>query len=191
MLEEINVKSMEFDDDESAYFGYRAEPDFKKIGPRLGGKVGEAIKALAVDRIKELVRTGKIEIEIDSMKIPINGDEVKIKLEPKEGYTVMADGGITVALDLALDEELLAEGNARELVNKIQNLRKSAGLEVTDRIDLGISDNEESKKALSSFGDYIKLETLADKLSPDTNLSNSVEFSLNGVKTVVALEKSK
>jgi isoleucyl-tRNA synthetase len=103
----------------------------------------------------------------------------------------MADGQLKVALDLSLDDELLAEGNARELVNKIQNLRKSAGLEVTDRVALGVSDNPESRRALSRFGEYVKSETLADNLSENINLRNSVEFNLNGVKTIVALEKIK
>jgi isoleucyl-tRNA synthetase len=194
VLEEINVKELVFDDQESSYFDYRAEPDFKKIGPRFGGKakaVAEAIKNLSGDKVADLNITGDVQLELDSGKVTIKSDDVKIKVNSRIGFSVMADGRLKVALDLNLDDELLAEGNARELVNKIQNLRKSAGLEVTDRVALGISDNLESRRALSRFSEYIKSETLAYKLSDNINLRDSVEVSLNGVKTVVALEKIK
>jgi isoleucyl-tRNA synthetase len=194
VLEEINVKELVFDDQESSYFDYRAEPDFKKIGPRFGGKakaVAEAIKNLSGDKVADLNITGDVQLELDSGKVTIKSDDVKIKVNSRVGFSVMADGQLKVALDLSLDDELLAEGNARELVNKIQNLRKSAGLEVTDRVALGISDNLESRRALSRFSEYIKSETLAYKLSDNINLRDSVEVSLNGVKTVVALEKIK
>jgi isoleucyl-tRNA synthetase len=194
VLEEINVKELTFDDRESLYFEYRAEPDFKKIGPRFGGKakaVAEAIKSLQGEKVAELNKTGDIRLDLDSGSVTVKSEDVKIKLNSRDGFSVMADGQLKVALDLSLDDELLAEGNARELVNKIQNLRKSAGLEVTDRVALGVSDNPESRRALSRFGEYVKSETLADNLSENINLRNSVEFNLNGVKTVVALEKIK
>ncbi len=194
VLEEINVKGLEFDDKDSSYFSYRAEPDFKKIGPKFADKakaVAEAIKALPGEKVAELNAKGMTRIDLDSDSFTIRDEEVKIKIDSREGFSVMADGYIKVALDLRLDEDLLAEGNARELVNKIQNLRKSSGLEVTDRIALAISDNPESKRALSKFYDYIRSETLADNLSGNTKLQDSTEFNLNGVKTVVALEKIK
>ncbi|UCC78851.1 MAG: isoleucine--tRNA ligase [Candidatus Zixiibacteriota bacterium] len=194
VLEEINVKSLEFDHKESSYFSYRAEPDFKKIGPRFGGKakaIAEAIKALPSEKVAELSAAGTMRVELDSSGVNVKSEDVKVRIDSREGFSVMADGYIKVALDLHLDDDLLAEGNARELVNKVQNLRKSAGLMVTDRVVLGISENAESKRALSRFSDYIKSETLADNLSDNTDLRNSTEFNLNGVKTIVALEKIK
>ena len=194
VLEEINVKELVFDDRESEYFDYRAEPDFKKIGPRFGEKskaVAEVIRNLPGDKITELNKTGALRLELDSGGVSVKNEEIKIKIDSRGGYSVMADGQLKVALDLNLDDELLAEGNARELVNKIQNLRKSAGLEVTDRVALGISDNAETRRALSRFSDYIKNETLADNLTENISLQNTAEFNLNGVKTVVALEKIK
>jgi len=194
VLEEINVKELAFDEQESSYFQFRAEPDFKKIGPRFGGKaraVAEAIKNLPAGKVADLDRTGEIRLELESGSVTVKNDEVKIKINSQNGFSVMADGQLKVALDLSLDEELLAEGNARELVNKIQNLRKSAGLDVTDRVNLGISDNPESRRAISKYSEYIMSETLADNLSADMNLQHSVEFSLNGTKTFVALQKIK
>lgn len=194
VLEEINVKELAFDEQESSYFQLRAEPDFKKIGPRFGGKaraVAEAIKNLPADKVADLDQTGEIRLDLESGSVTVKNDDVKIKINSQNGFSVMADGQLKVALDLSLDEELLAEGSARELVNKIQNLRKSAGLEVTDRVNLAISDNPESRRALSKYSEYIMSETLADNLSDDMNLQHSAEFSLNGTKTFVALQKIK
>jgi isoleucyl-tRNA synthetase len=192
VLEEINVKRLEFDNNESSYFGYRAEPDFKKIGPRFGGnaaKVAEAIKGLSSEKAAELNSKGTAQIELDSGNLIVKDEEAKVKIVANKGYSVMMDGNVKVALDLTMDDDLLAEGNARELVNKIQNLRKSTGLEVTDRIALAISENGQTEKALSKFADYIRSETLADNISHNTELQSSAEFKLNGVKTIVALEK--
>jgi len=194
VLEEINVKELSFDDQESSYFQIRAEPDFKKIGPRFGGKakaVAEAIKNLPADKVADLDQTGDIRLDLDSGSVTVKSEDVKRKINSQSGFAVMADGQLKVALDLSLDEDLLAEGNARELVNKIQNLRKSAGLDVTDRVNLAISDNPESRRAISKYSEYIVSETLADNLSDDMNLQHSVEFSLNGTKTFVALQKIK
>jgi isoleucyl-tRNA synthetase len=192
VLEEINVKQLAFDNNETAYFSYRAEPDFKRIGPKYGGRsnaVADTIRSLSSDQVSELIARGSLRIGEGSGAIDIERDDAKIKVVSTDGFSVTADGRMKVALDLKLDEGLMAEGNARELVNKIQNLRKTSGLQVTDRIKLGISRNSETETALRKFAEYIKDETLATELSEIESLEFAQEFDLNGSKTIVALER--
>jgi len=190
--EEINVKDLTFSDDEKSYFSYKADPDFKRIGPKFGGRskaVAENIKKLGSPEIDDLLKKGSLRIGENADSAEISVDDVRVSLISCDGYSVAADGYLKIALDLKIDDDLLAEGNARELVNKIQNLRKSSGLEVTDRIKLSISSNPESEIALGKFTDYIKDETLALDLTADEDLKFSQEFDLNGVKTIVALDR--
>ena len=192
VLEEINIKKLEFDKDETAYFKYRGEPDFKKIGPKYGARskiVAEQIRSLSSEQVSELVTRGSFKTGQGEEEVTIESDDFKVKMVPSDGYAVSADGYLKVALDLSLDDDLLAEGNARELVNRIQNLRKSAGLVVTDRITLNISSNSESQRALGKFADYVKNETLTARFADAGDLEHSSEFDLNGVKTIVALKK--
>ncbi len=194
VLEEINVKKLDFDNDDSAYFTLQAVPDFKKIGPRFGPdakKVAESIKSLSGDDVAELSAKGVFEMGSNSGGYSIKSDEVKIRIISHKGYSVASDGQLKVALDLKLDNDLLAEGNARELINRVQNLRKSAGLQVTDRIELAISNNAESDRAIEKYSDYIKKETLAHNLIDSISFREKVEFTLNGIKTIVALQKIK
>jgi isoleucyl-tRNA synthetase len=194
VLDEINVKGLAFDSDEGAYFSYSAKPDFKKIGPKFGAQAKEVANSIANfsgEQVSRLLADGNIAFGDEPNRFVVNIEDVKVHISSHEGFSVGADGNIKAALDLKLDDELLAEGNARELVNKIQNLRKSAGLDVTDRISLGISINSETQKAIDRFSNYIKGETLADNVSDNSDLENRQEFELNGVKTVVALEKNK
>lgn len=191
VVDEINVKQIEFDRDESRYFSYRADPDFKRIGPKFGGRsntVGRNIKKMSSQSVSELLVKGSMLVGEGTDAVDIEVDDVKVSLESADGFCATADGRVKVALDLELDDDLRAEGNARELVNKIQNLRKSSGLQVTDRIKLVISKNPESDLALSKFAGYVRQETLAVELSDGGALKFSQEFDLNGVKTMVALE---
>jgi len=192
VADEINIKRLEFDDDEAVYFSMKAEPDFKNIGPKFGPRANEIasrIKAMNRDQICKLQEEEKFAWNDGGQVSSIEIADVRIKIVPTDGYSVGADGRFKVALDLKLDGELVAEGNARELVNRIQNLRKSSGLEVTDRIILGISRNAETEKALDKFSDYIKNETLAEELIDESELSDRQEFDLNGVKTAIALKR--
>jgi isoleucyl-tRNA synthetase len=192
VLDEINVKSLDFDRNEEAYFTMKADPDFKSIGPKFGSRANEIaakIKKMSRNEISLLLSEEHFILEADGRPASIALGDVRIKIAPEEGYSVGADSHIKVALDLKLDDDLVAEGNARELVNKIQNLRKSAGLEVTDRIRLGVSNNVETVKALMKFSDYIRSETLAESLNDNIDAGQSQEFDLNGTKTIIALER--
>ena len=117
-------------------------------------------------------------------------DEIAINVSPKKGFAAAADSRLKVALDLKLNEELLAEGFARELVNKIQNMRKTSGLQVTDRIKLGVSASEQAGRAIALFGNYIKNETLANQLDDKLDRDVKKEWNINGVNTIIALEKA-
>jgi isoleucyl-tRNA synthetase len=192
LLEEINVKRLEFDRREESYFDLKAEPDFKSIGPKFGSRASEVagkIKGLRREQIVKLTSEEHLTISGDGRPLSIDIADVRIKIDPRSGFSVSSDGHLKIALDLSLDDDLIAEGSARELVNKIQNLRKSSGLEVTDRIILGISSNPETARAIEKFLGYIKSETLAEKLADKLDLAHSQEFDLNGIKTVIALER--
>jgi isoleucyl-tRNA synthetase len=192
VLDEINVKKLDFDKNEEIYFSMKAEPDFRAIGPKFGGRANEIagrIKKLDRALISKLLADSNLTLTDGDQPASISLDDLKVKVVSMPGYSVSSDGRLKVVLDLSLDDELVAEGNARELVNKIQNLRKSAGLDVTDRIKLGISVNPETEKALGKFSDYVKKETLAERLEKECNYSNTQEFDLNGSKTVIALER--
>jgi isoleucyl-tRNA synthetase len=192
VLDEINVKRLDFDKNEAAYYALKADPDFKSIGPKFGPRAGEIagkIKKLTTPEIQKLMGDGHLALAGDSGVAGLATEDVRIKVVPEPGFSVGADGHLKIALDLKLDEELIAEGTARELINKIQNLRKTAGLEVTDRIVLRISLNSETSAALERFSDYIKRETLAQTMNDERELHDSQEFDLNGVKTIIALER--
>jgi isoleucyl-tRNA synthetase len=192
VLDELNAKRLDFDKNEEAYFSLKADPEFKSIGPKFGPRASEIagkIKGLTREQIVKLQTDGQLVISGDDRPVSIELADVKIKITPREGYSVSSDGHLKVVLDLTLNDDLIAEGNARELVNKIQNLRKSSGLEVTDRIALRISINLETAKALAKFSEYIKSETLAEKLVETDDLKYNQEFDLGGVKTIIALER--
>jgi isoleucyl-tRNA synthetase len=192
VLDELNAKRLDFDSNEETYFSLKAEPDFKSIGPKFGSRASEIagkIKGLSREQIVKLQTDERLVLDGEDHPAAIETTDVKVKIVPRDGFSVSSDGHLKVALDLELDDDLIAEGNARELVNKIQNLRKVSGLEVTDRIKLGISTNPETSKALARFSDYIKSETLAERLVEGENLAFKLEFDLNGVKTLIALER--
>ena len=169
ILEEVNVKSIEYVSDESGIVRKRAKPNFKSIGP----KFGKSVQAVAA-RIRELTPTEIAALEKDgSLRIGVNGrqsmigrEDVEILREDIQGWLVESDGDLTVALDTELNDSLIAEGNAREFVNRVQNMRKDAGFEVTDRIAVTFSASPTLRDMLMSMKTYIAGETLAVDLSP-------------------------
>ncbi len=192
VLDELNAKRLDFDNKDEAYFSLKADPEFKSIGPKFGPRASEIavkIKGLTREQIVKLQIEGQLVVSDDDRPVSIELSDVKIKIIPVDGYSVSSDGHLKVVLDLTLNDDLIAEGNARELVNKIQNLRKSSGLDVTDRITLSISTNSETAKALAKFSEYIKSETLAERLVDTGDLKHTQEFDLSGSKTVIALER--
>jgi len=194
ILDEINVKAIEYVDDDSEIVEKKTRPNFKSIGPKFGKKaqkVAEAIKELKKPQIKELENNGKIEIVIDGEKFEITKEDVTIYSENIKGWVVESDGVITVALDTELTEELINEGFAREFINRVQNMRKEANFEVTDRIRIFFkSESEKLKKAVFAFSDYIKNETLAVELSDNFKEAEYVKsWDVNDEPCEISIER--
>ncbi len=167
ILEEVNIKQFTVLDDDSEIVNKTAKANFKSIGPKFGKKVksvAEAIKNLSKNQINKLEKSGKINLHIEGEEISVNREDVEIISTEIEGRVVSSEDGLIVAIDTNLTEELIYEGLAREFVNRIQNMRKDAGFEVTDRIKIYFNSNEELVKAVKNFNDYIINETLADDL---------------------------
>ena len=164
IIEEINVRQIEFVTGEADIVSRSAKPNFKTIGKKFGKitqKVAGAIKLLTNADIIQLEKANSFEIDIEGEKIILTRDDIEIQSEDIEGWLVESDGGVTVALDTQLDDELLTEGLAREFVNRIQNLRKQSNFEVMDRITIEVSASEKYKKMIEAKKDYIMNETLA------------------------------
>ncbi len=167
ILDEVNIKELVVLDDDSEIVNKTAKANFKSIGPKFGKKVkavAELIKNFNKDDIKKLEIGENIEIDVDGEKLNITKDDVEIMSHQIEGWVVESEEGVTVAIDTELDEKLIEEGLAREFVNRVQNMRKDAGFDVTDKINISFTGNSELIKAINNFSDYISNETLADKL---------------------------
>ena len=140
-------------------------------------------------RILELEKTGKIDLIINKKSITFNVDDFDISSKDIEGWLVANEGNITVALDISIDQELMEEGIAREIVSKIQNLRKSNGFEVTDRISLNFSGDFEIEKAINNNLDYVKSETLANSIQFNVQQEGGHEIFFEKLKTKIFITK--
>ncbi len=167
ILDEVNIKELVVLDDDSEIVNKTAKANFKSIGPKFGKKVktvAEVIKNFGKDDIRRIESGENIEIEIEGEKLSISKDDVEIISHQIEGWVVESEEGVTVAIDTELDKKLIEEGLAREFVNRVQNMRKDAGFDVTDKINISFTGNSELVKAINNFSDYISNETLAEKL---------------------------
>jgi isoleucyl-tRNA synthetase len=165
--DELNIKKITLIDDPAALIIYRVKPDFAKLGKRFGKNMKQAasmLESLDPSRIKDLISSGEISIELGGKKEVIAKEEVQILQETAEGFVAGSEGELTVILDTRLTPELRDEGLARELVNRIQNFRKDSGLRVSDRIELSFRAPEEVSVVFDKFRDHICMETLAEKL---------------------------
>ena len=189
--EELNVRDVTFGDDESGFATLNAKANFKALGPRFGKQmkaISQAIAGLDDSALKTVAAGESITIVLDGESIELTTEDIFVEHTPKEGLAVQTQGALVVALDLELDDDLIREGLARELVKEIQNLRKTSGLEVTDRIRLNISSDEAVREAVSAFDDYIKSEVLATSL--ETIETEGEVVDLNGHACTIALEKA-
>jgi len=193
ILSEINVKSIEFLDSKDSLLIKELKPNFKILGPRYGSIINDVsnmIKGFSQEQIEDLERDGKANFMIKDTNVTIDLGDVEINYKDIEGLSVASGDGTTIALDLKLDENLINEGIARELVNRIQNIRKSKGLEVTDRIEINIKKSEKLENAIKSNLDYIKGETLANKLYFSENFDDEGEtLEFDDIKTVITINK--
>jgi isoleucyl-tRNA synthetase len=170
VAEELNVKTVQVQANEEDLVHLSAKPNFKKLGPKLGKRMklaNKAISALAPAAIASLRDGQTIDLDLGDGgdTIEVGEEDILVQREEREGMTVANEGEITVALETTLDDDLLREGWARELVSKLQGLRKDAGLEVTDRIRVECCLPEEAVAAVEAFGDMIRNEILAVELA--------------------------
>ena len=155
------------------------------MGAKLGTKMKQAsavIAELSQQAISELERNGTLQIEVDGTSIALLINEVDIIAEDIPGWSVAVKGNLTVALDISLSEALLKEGNARELVNRVQNIRKEANFELTDKILLQIVDNPNMKDSINEFSAYICREILATQIDWVSSLEGGVDIEINEQK---------
>ncbi|WP_400070969.1 isoleucine--tRNA ligase [Zobellia russellii] len=189
---EVNVKEIELLDDASGILVKQIKPNFKVLGPKFGKdmkKIAQAVAKLNQDDIQKIEQDGEISLDIDDKIITLQLQDVEIASQDIEGWLVASSGPITVALDVTINEGLREEGIARELVNRIQNIRKDSGFEVTDRIDIKILKDGFVEKAVSNNLSYIKAETLTAELVFEEKLDRGTEVSFDEVNTKLFIEK--
>ena len=178
IMNEVNVKELRFVEG-AGVLVKKVKCNFRTMGKKFGKlmkSVAAAMDALSQEQIAELEQNGTIAITVEGQDITVEAVDVDIISEDIPGWLVANEGNLTVALEVELTEELKNEGMARELINRIQNIRKESGLEITDRINVEITPNDDVKKAVDSFADYIKTQVLADAIALQSNDGQEVDF---------------
>ncbi|AOW20852.1 isoleucine--tRNA ligase [Urechidicola croceus] len=192
IISEVNVKEIELLDDASNILVKNIKPNFKVLGPKYGKEmrlIGAEIQKFNQEDINKIEKEGEIDIKINENFVKLSIDEVEISSQDIEGWLVANQGNLTVALDVKITEELQKEGSARELINRVQNLRKDSGLDVTDKIKLSIEKNTLLEKAVQSNEQYIKNETLTAHLLFVDTLENGTEIAFDEIETRILIEK--
>ena len=167
ILSEVNIKEIEYLDESSNILVKRIKPNFKTLGPKFGKhmkSIAAAVNGFGEEEIATLEKNQQMELDLGEEKLTISMEDVEITTDDIPGWLVASEGGLTVALDITLTEELKGEGVARELVNRIQNMRKDSGFEVTDRIEIKIKNTPAISSAVEANKNYICAEVLADSL---------------------------
>ena len=189
---EVNVKEIELLEDASGVLVKQIKPNFKALGPRFGkdmGLIAKEIQGFSQDQINELDKAGEITIVSSEKSITLTIEDVEISSQDIPGWLVANSNGITVALDITISDELRKEGIARELVNRIQNIRKDSGFEVTDKIKVQILYNEIIEQAVAANELYIKSETLTKELVFVSEINNGTEIEFDELKTIILISK--
>ncbi len=189
---EVNIKKIEYISETNGFISKKIKPNFVALGKKLGAKMKAVTAALAKftqEDIATIETNGVYTIITGEEQIPIQLAEVEIQSEDVPGWIVANKGRLTVALDVTLTPELENEGNAREIVNRIQKIRKDSGYELTDRILVKLSENTALKPSITEFNTYICAEILADKLEWDTDISNGMEIEINDIPLKILVTK--
>ena len=195
VLSEVNVKEMKFVDNAAGMLVKRVKPDFKKLGPRYGKimkQLAATIAAMSQPDIAEFEKNGSFTFDIDSQQATIERGDVEVISEDIPGWLVANEGNLTVALDITVTDELHREGIARELVNRIQNIRKTSGFDITDKIDVAIASNAETDQAVKEYRDYMSRQVLANTFEIVDNLSGESvsELDFDTFKVNIRIVKS-
>ena len=192
IADELNVKSVEFTDSVRAFTTYSFKPQLRTVGPKYGKYLGAIKNALsAIDgnaAMDAIEASGELKLDVPDADIVLTRDDLLIEMTKKDGFESLSDKGVTVVIDKNLTPELIEEGNVREIISKIQTMRKDSGFEVMDRIRVAFSDNEAILAVAERNALEICDETLADSLTEGT-LTFTKKWNINGESVVISVEK--
>ncbi|MFC2468994.1 MAG: DUF5915 domain-containing protein, partial [Negativicutes bacterium] len=192
---ELNVKQVTFKDDMEAYLTYSFKPQFKVLGPKAGKRIGE-IKA-ALEKVnghaakEELDRTGRLRLELSSGAVELLPEDVEVTMAQTEGYACQRYGGVTVALETTLTPELIEEGFVREIISKVQTMRKENGFEVTDHIIVCLAGNDKLRAIVEKNEAFFKRVVLADEIDYSAADGAAKDWNINGEKVTLAVKAYK
>ncbi|WP_127018837.1 isoleucine--tRNA ligase [Flagellimonas beolgyonensis] len=189
---EVNVKEIELLDDASGILVKQIKPNFKVLGPKFGKDmkaIAAEVAKMGQEDIQKMEQEGELTLQLENKSVNLQLTDVEISSQDIEGWLVASSGPLTVALDVTIDDNLRKEGIARELVNRIQNIRKESGFEVTDKIDIKILKDGFVENAILSNEDYIKTETLTAELNFEENLDEGVAVAFDEVNTKLFIQK--
>jgi len=194
ILEEVNVKEINFVGEDSGIINKKAKANFKLLGPKFGKDmklVAEAVKNLSNADINKLGKAGELTVVSSEKEFNITKEDIEIQTENIEGWVIESEDNLTVALDTKLDEQLINEGIAREFISKVQNIRREKKMDVNDRVKVRYKADTELEAAIYSQGEYISGQTLADSLdnNKDDKLNGYEELNINGRTCNVSVEK--
>jgi len=190
---EVNIKEIEYLSPDNSTIVKSIKPDFKKLGAKLGAQMKQmatAIQSFGQEEIAELEHKGTIQVPLGEKAFELSIEDVQIIPQDIPGWLVASEGEITVALDKTITPELKQEGIAREFVNRLQNIRKEAGLEVTDRIKVTVDSDETILQAISAFNSYICAEILADSISNVSPIDTTFTEEIEGIHTKISITKN-
>ena len=193
ILSEVNVKELKFVDNAAGILVKKIKPDFKKLGPRYGKimkNVAAAIQAMSQEEIGAFEKAGVYTMTVEGQEVTLDRADVEIISEDIPGWLVANEGRLTVALDITVTDDLRKEGLAREFVNRIQNLRKSSGFDITDKIQIQVLSQEEMDEVIDEYRTYISNQVLAVSIEIlDEAISDAVDFDFERFKLSVKIEK--
>lgn len=195
ILSEVNVKEMQLTDDSDGVLVKSIKPDFKKLGPKFGKKMkaaAAAINAFTQQQIAQIERDGSITFRLDGEDVTVEVTDVDIHSEDIPGWLVASDGSVTVALEVEITDQLRKEGVARDLINRIQNIRKGRDYDITDRITVTVEPSELTSGAVADFGEYIASQVLASAIveAPVTDPADVEVLDIDGTEVKVKISRS-
>ncbi|MBF1696502.1 MAG: class I tRNA ligase family protein, partial [Selenomonas sp.] len=190
--DELNIKEVIFRDDMSDFLAYHVKPNFHVLGPKVGKQMGAVKKALEASdgaAVKDaLAGDGSYTLHLPDGDVTVTAEDVEVTVSQRDGYNCQSYGGVTVALSTTLTEALIEEGFVREIISKVQTMRKECGLEVTDHIALDLSGNPRLVEIARRNEAFIREITLADSLSCDAPMGTSKEWNINGEKLTISIQ---
>lgn len=193
IADELNIKEVEFTDDVRAFTSYSFKPQLRTVGPKYGkylGKIKEVLTALDGNTAMDTLNAGEpLTFDFDGDKVILEMEDLLIDMAQVEGYVSEGEGELTVVLDTNLSDDLIEEGFVREVISKIQTMRKEAGFEVMDKIIVNVANNNKVQSVIEGNLNEIKSEVLADKIEFDKINGYEKEWNINGEKVTFSVAK--